>query len=248
MWQAAALGLNLLGTVAQYQTQTAQLKAQQRIDEANVAASNMLRAGENEKRAANLSLANMMQSLNNQRAMRAGGEQLTTMAVNYQRMLDTANKGRFAEQIQASEQMGKLVAQAAWSGVGGSSSSAVERTLRLRQSIMDQQRTAQLKQAGSDFRTQFGQVQRGIAEGLDYRYQLAGMDYATDVAPYRAKPTAAATAFQFLAGNIGNIANAANAGWSAPTAGPTLDTVGMVNKEASSFFNVGGPSGIGIDY
>lgn len=258
MWQMAAMGLDLIGSIGQYQVQKAQYKAQQTIDAANVNASNLLRQGENEKAAARLSLSTYAQSLNNRRAARAGDEQITALSQNFGRMLDASTRGSIQQQLAASEQVGKIAAAAAFAGVGGASTEKVEGTLRLRQALMEGEQDRQIADATADFHTQRSQIERAKAEGLDYRYQLAGMNYGQDVMPFRAKPSATAMAFDFLSRNAGNIANAANAFGkpSAPGATNTnsqsavtpVTSPSFGSAVSNDFFQVGGPGGIGVNW
>lgn len=254
MWQMAAMGLDLIGSIGQYQVQKAQYQAQQTIDAANVNASNLLRQGENEKAAARLSLATYAQSLNNRRAARAGDEQITALSQNFGRMLDASTRGSIQQQLAASEQVGKVAAAAAFAGVGGASTEKVEGTLRLRQALMEGEQDRQIADAGADYRQQRMQLERAKSEGLDYRYQLAGMDYGQDIAPFRAKPSATAMAFDFVARNVGNMANAANA-FNKPSApsGPALITTPVTSPNygkvvSNNFFQVGGPGGVGVGW
>lgn len=257
MWQMAAMGLDLIGSIGQYQVQKAQYKAQQTIDAANVNASNLLRQGENEKAAARLSLATYAQSLNNRRAARAGDEQITTLSQNFGRMLDAATRGNIQQQLAASEQVGKIAAAAAFAGVGGASTEKVEGTLRLRQALVEGEHDRQIADATADYRQQRVQLERAKAEGLDYRYQLAGMDYGQDIAPFRAKPSATAMAFDFLSRNVGNIANAANAFSGPKTSGANTNLLSMTTPAthqsfgsaiSNDFFQVGGPGGVGVGW
>lgn len=257
MWQMAAMGLDLIGSIGQYQVQKAQYKAQTTIDAANVKASSLLRDGENEKAAARLSLATYAQSLNNRRVARAGDEQITALSTNFGRMLDASTRGSLQAQIAASEQLGKVAAQAAFAGVGGASTEKVEATLRLRQALMEGEQDRQIADATADYKTQRTQLERAKAEGLDYRYQLAGMDYGQDTMPYRAKPSATAMAFDFLSRNVGNIANAANAFSGPKIPGTNTNLTSQVTPVTSpqfgsavqhDFFQVGGPGGVGVQW
>ena len=257
MWQMAAMGLDLIGSIGQYQVQKAQYKAQTTIDAANVKASNLLRDGENEKAAARLSLATYTQSLNNRRVARAGDEQITALSTNFGRMLDASTRGSLQAQIAASEQLGKVAAQAAFAGVGGASTEKVEATLRLRQSLMEAEQDRQIADATADYKTQRMQLERAKAEGLDYRYQLAGMDYGQDTMPYRAKPSATAMSFDFLSRNVGNIANAATAFSGPKLTGTNTNLTTQVTPVTSpqfgsavqhDFFQVGGPGGVGVQW
>lgn len=257
MWQMAAMGIGLLGSIGQYQVQKAQYKAQATIDAANVKASNLLRDGENEKAAARLSLATYAQALNNRRVARTGDEQITALSTNFGRMLDASTRGSLQAQIAASEQLGKVAAQAAFAGVGGASTEKVEATLRLRQALMEGEQDRQIADATADYKTQRMQIERAKAEGLDYRYQLAGMDYGQDTAPYRAKPSAAGAVVGFLANNLGNIANAANAFSGPKVTGTNTNLTTQVTPVTSpqfgsavqhDFFQVGGPGGVGVQW
>lgn len=257
MWQLASMGLDLLGSIGQYRVQKAQYQAQRTIDAANVNASNLLRQGENEKAAARLSLSTYQQSLNNKRTARMFDEQITAVSTNFGRMLDASTRGSIQQQLAASEQIGKAVAAAAFAGVGGASTEKVEATLRMRQALMEGERDRQLADAGADFKEQRRQLERAKSEGLDYRYQLAGMDYGQDIAPYRAKPSSTAVAFDFLSRNLGNIANAANAfsGPKAPstytnsqTAVTPVTSPTFSQAVSNDFFQVGGPGGVGVNW
>lgn len=184
----AQFGLGIANSYLQAKGQQGMVKAQKIVDKANARAQNLLREGENEKRAAFNALANYTKSINNQRLMRAGGEQVTTLSENFNRLLDASTKGGLQQQIANSEELGRLSAQAAWSGVGGTTNEMIERTLRLRQSTQQHEREVASEQRGYEFNKQRTQIQRGMAEGLDYRYELAGMDYGINQAPFRAEP------------------------------------------------------------
>lgn len=259
MWQLASLGMGLLGTLGQASVAKAQYKAQTKIDKANVAASNLLRQGENEKAAARLSLATYQQSLNNQRVARYGDEQITALSQNFGRMLAASTRGSIQQQLAASEQVGKVAAAAAFAGIGGASTEKVEATLRMRQTLMEQEQDRALADATADYKTQRMQLERAKMEGLDYRYQLAGMDYTQDIAPFRAKPSTSSAVFGFVANNIGNIANAVNAfnSPSVPTTNTNMLSMSPMTPATSpsfgsavsnDFFQVGGPGGVGVGW
>lgn len=184
----AQFGLGIANSFLKAKSEAGMVKAQRVIDAANARAQNLLREGENEKRAAFNALANYTKSINNQRAMRAGGEQITAMSENFNRLLDASTKGALQSQVANAEELGRLSAQAAWSGVGGSTNEMIERTLRLRQAAQEHERTTAMGQRSYEFGKQRAQATRNLAEGLDYRYELAGMDYGINQAPYRATP------------------------------------------------------------
>lgn len=184
----AQFGLGILDGALQASSQKKMIKAQAIVDKANAAAQNLAREGDNEKRAAANALANYTKSINNQRAMRAGGEQIEALGINFARLLDQSTKGNVQAQVAASEELGRLSAQAAWAGVGGSTNEMIERTLRLRQAGQQRERDEQLRQQTYGFQTAQSRALRGMGESLDYRYELAGMDYGVNQAPYRATP------------------------------------------------------------
>lgn len=248
----AQFGLGLVNGYLQTSAQKGFVKAQKTIDKANAKAANIAREGENEKRAAANALANYTKSINNQRLMRSTGEQVEALALNFGRMLDQSVKGNIADQVRASEELGRLSAQAAWSGVGGSTSAMIEQTLRLRQSSQAREREVRLSQQGYEYGKQREQLISRTGESLDYRYELAGLDYGVNLAPYRAEPNEFAGA---LAGADFSLLRDALAGIKPTAQKPTtsfqsfrtpVTSPSFGNAVSADFFSINS-SGVGVN-
>lgn len=184
-WMIAQFGMQLLQSAAAKRKEKQQIEAQRTIDEANAEASNVSRDSSNKVSAAVASLSNFAKSINNQRALTAGGAKLNALKINAGRAIDAAVQGRIGQQMQVSEQMGQVSALASAAGVGGGSVDMVRRTMALRGGILKNQAEVAIKQREADFKDA---QSAGISEmvgSFDSAASVANMDYGVTQAPVR---------------------------------------------------------------
>jgi len=184
----AAIGLSILGGINQYRLAKAQYKAQKTIDDANYEASETIRKAGNELGRAQGGLKNWMTSVSNQRMIEAAGSQYNALGENIARHLDQAATGSLQRRIQASEQLGALTAQAAAAGVGGSTSSLINGTLRLRNAILNHEIEKQQGQATYDMLAQRAGILSNAYDSWDYTFVADTANHMAATKPIRVAP------------------------------------------------------------
>lgn len=222
--------------------QRAVAEANNRISAVNAEAGNKVRLARNAFGAAENNLARFAQSLNNNRVLKQGGQQLEANVVNYYRSRDQLLTQSFSDSIAQAEQAGHAVASAAAAGVGGSVVDMVNTSTRLRDSIVKQQLDERADQFTYDTSRRAGNILSQTLGGMDQSLILNNFDTGIDVAQVQAKPTYGAAILNFAIA-----AGKAYAGMSGvPTGGgnaPTSGTGVSVPSSSSSFrFNQPAPS------
>lgn len=109
------------------------------VKQAQVEANRLTEASGNEKRGAISDLQRAGQAIGNRRILDAAGKNINAITENIGRNLDASASGTFQSRIAAAEELGSNIAQAAAAGVGGSSVESYNDTLRLHQSIQEEQ-------------------------------------------------------------------------------------------------------------
>lgn len=177
MWQIGAqLGMSLLSGYAARGAQ----EAQNIVSRAEAAAQNKVREGRNEVAAAEGSLARWMQSENNNRRLRAAGENMAAGTQTLIRMQDATTTGSIESQLRAAEAAGAYAANAASTGVGGNAVDIIDLTSRMRTSRMQ---AAQERNAGYvnyDTIQQIAGIMPQAIEGLDISSVNTGLDFSTN--------------------------------------------------------------------
>lgn len=108
-------------------------------EQAKIEAARLTQKSGNERRGAESELQRFSASLANRRTLDAAGSQINSITENIARNLEAAAAGTFSNRIAASEEMGATVAAAAAAGLGGSSLEMYNATLRLSQSMTEEQ-------------------------------------------------------------------------------------------------------------
>lgn len=179
-WAAvASMGLSLLGGSAS--RSAARIQAQ--LDQARADADNIVREGKNVESAAKASFAGFMASLNNNRALDAAARAEAAGKTNAGRLADALTRGSIEEQLANAEQAGAYSASLAMNGVGGASSTAIARSLQLkqqRQAFMNKER-GQLMQY--DQLLQVAGIMPQAIASQDIGTYSASPDYSTTFAP-----------------------------------------------------------------
>lgn len=158
------------------------IKSQNRFNEALAGINNRLRAKSNEVTAAWDSTKRWQQSVNNNRRLQAGGEQVTVNSVNTNRQLDVASLSNLNKRVAEMEQRGAAYAAQAASGVVGTAADMVNSTLALRSALEQEQQTRTTRMATIDSAQRSGDIMRQAVSSLDDLYLQTGFDYETDIA------------------------------------------------------------------
>lgn len=198
--------LMVLGATSALNTFTSrgQAKAQNILINAQNAADAAVTAANNQLLAANAGFQRVAQSLNNQRQLRAAGEAYNASSSNITRMVDDFSRGSMARQLQASEDMGAVAAQAAAAGTGGMTQELVARTAAFQVAVNEQAISRAQGLALYDAHSQRAAVMSSAVEGLDVSPVVETMNY---LVPQRAKqlaPTYAQGAFNTLVSALGS--------------------------------------------
>ena len=169
------------------QATRAQVAANNRLSILNANVSNQLRGWGNVAEAAKSSLARWVQSVNNQRTLDAGGDELEANIVNYRRTSDASLLASFRHGIQEAEQAGAMAAAAAMNGVDGNVVDMVNGSVALRDSIV-RQRFAEVGQMqAADTALRAGRIMSQMVGGLDNSIIVDALDYNVDVAQQQAQ-------------------------------------------------------------
>lgn len=142
---------------------------------------NTVRSARNEEMAATNSLNRWVQSVNNSRALKAGGETKEASDRNFYRQSDAWAYNSVSEGIAKAEQAGASAAGSAAAGVEGSVVDMVNTSTRLRSAIVDQRTRDVQGLVRSDADRRAGQIMSQTIQGLNTSLILDNLDYSTDV-------------------------------------------------------------------
>lgn len=190
---AASIG----GSIAQSYFQNSIARSQRRVEQANAEARNTVRQGQNIQRVAESNLSALVRQLNNQRRQASTGEQIEAVGSTAIRAQEAFVSGQFEQGLRLSESLGAAAAQAAASGVGGSTVEAINSLVAGRAARLEQ---AQVEAQGRNqydlYRQRAGILEAGI-QSLDFSPLVANIDRGVD--------TAATGSSSFIGSLIGNL-------------------------------------------
>lgn len=237
MWaQAASAAISFLGAFGSASVEKARARINTRLSAAQAEASNIVRAGANEYKAAEGHLARWVQSVNNQRRLDMGADNLEAAVVNYRRQSDARVRERFSDSIRAAEAEGAAIARQGFSGVTGAVSDMVNASMALRQSITEQAARDFEGMAAYDLQKRKAGLMSEMIGGLDQSLIFDALDYNEDVGqtftgpnPYLSGLTAAAPALIDIGRNLGPKSTPG-----VPTAG-RVATVGELASNPAKF-------------
>lgn len=179
-YQAAQAAAQVLGSVFSGMAARSQVRAQNIIGRANAAASNLVRRGANEVAGAQGALARYIQSRNNQRALDAAGARQMAAGRTISRLRDAQTAATVQERLKASEDLGRLAAASAFSGVTGGTVEMIAGALATREAL----REDQAARAGDAKVFELDQVSRDeltqAVGSLDNRAILDNIDRTVD--------------------------------------------------------------------
>lgn len=165
----------------------AQVDANNEISDLNAKTGNSLRQAKNAESAAEGGLARFVQSVNNNRALEAGGNAQEALVVNAVHGDTMRLQRSFSQSIQAAEQAGHAAASQASAGVSGNVVDMVNASTALRDSIVQQ--SVADDQTAQDYAVsrRAGNIASQMVSGLDSSVIMDTMDYNVDVAQHQAK-------------------------------------------------------------
>ncbi len=199
-WDAIAGGLQ--GWNHGYVTRN-QSEANNRLSEINAETGNRVRQAGNAAEAATNSLQRWVQSVNNNRALDAGGRALEATLVNARRESDATLAGSFSDNIRSAEADGAARAAQAAAGVDGSVVDSINGSMALRASIVDQQIEDFKGFKNFDTARRAGNIMSQTIGGLDSSLILDTFDFNVDVAQKEAVLNNWAYALRGMAEHMG---------------------------------------------
>lgn len=157
-------------------------KANNRISRVNTETSNKTREYKNAAAAATTNLQRWQQSLNNQRTLEAGGQQLESNTTNYLRSTDARSYDDINRAIGDAETLGAQAAAAGVVGAVGGVTDMIDVSTRLRSGIIEEGAKTLQGQASYDNAKRAGMIYSQTVQGLDSSLILDTFDYAIDYA------------------------------------------------------------------
>jgi hypothetical protein len=174
----ASLGLTLAGGLAANRVH----RAEATLREAQVAGANSNRLAKNIERGAEAGLADYLQSVNNNRRMKAAAAQLTSGTQNMVRNQDSMVTSSIEQQLMEAERQGAYAANVAKVGVGGNSVDMIDVTMKLKNSRQRAAITQNNKYINYDMVTQLAGIMPQTIQGLDRTITRASFDHSTNMA------------------------------------------------------------------
>jgi hypothetical protein len=173
----ASIAMSLASGYAARATAAAQAK----VNRAQADAANVVREGQNVQKAAEGSLARFMQSENNNRRLKAAGNQLAAGTQTLMRQRDANVTGSIERQLHEAEAAGAYAANAASTGTAGNAVDMIDLTMRLKNSR--QQQSIEKNQGFVDYDTlqQILGIMPQTVAGLDRVSYSDGMDFSKNL-------------------------------------------------------------------
>lgn len=165
------------------------MDAQNKYNQEMAAISNRLREKSNEVTAAWSATKQWQQSYNNNKRLKAGGEQVTANTVNTLRARDVRSADDMQRAVADAEQRGAAYAAQAASGVTGTAADMINSTLSLRAAITKERVARTNGMVSLDAAQRSGDIMRATVSSLDVSYSQPEFDYSKDFAPLVQKPS-----------------------------------------------------------
>lgn len=178
------------------------INANNQISEVNTRTGNRVRQAGNAAAAAEGNLNRFVQSVNNNRRLKAGGDAQEALVVNAARAGDAQLAGRFSDSIRDAEQVGHAAATQALNGLGGSVVDMVNTSTALRDSIVKQSVDDKQNAQAWDTSKRAGVIASQMIGGLDSSVILDRLDYNVDVAQHQNKTSFLGTVLGGLLPNL----------------------------------------------
>lgn len=160
--------------------------AQYDQDKANVTAARLMQSANNNLEASNAALTNWARSVNNQRALNAAGDAHNAASTTAARWADNLTKGTVQQQVQTSEEMGRVAVAAAAAGQGGGSVRRIQDQMRRANAVQTQRVEEAAASTRFDMADAKDSIMTNAIAGLDNRQAFGNYDFTQYVDP--AKP------------------------------------------------------------
>jgi hypothetical protein len=166
---------------ATYAVQMAQTDAANMLSQDQADNSNSIREAQNEFAGAQASLSNAQRSITNQQKANAVGAASDAQQTNLARVQDAATKGNVEQQIQSSQALGAMRADAAARGVGGSAAEIMRSTMKQTQARMMNNQNTRADQITFDGAMAAAGLRSNLITSQDYGQTVANMNYQTAI-------------------------------------------------------------------
>ncbi len=191
----------------------ASAKADNKISEGNAKAREKVQEGQNTLQAATGNLERWMQSVNNNRRLDAGGEQLEVARRNASREADDVGRESIVTSLQRAEQQGASAAAQAFSGVGGTAADMINASTSIRDDLVKQALGEKAAYGQYDRARRAGAITSAMIGGMDSSLTFDRIDNSLNPTQKRAVPSVALAA---VSGAISAYATSAKASSSPP--------------------------------
>lgn len=198
-------GLDIFAGIGKNYLAKAQVRAQNKVNEANVYARNLMRGANNELASKRASLVRWQQNENNNRTLKETGSALEASVVNYRRARDEGMRGSLEQQIGFAEQAGSQAAASAASGLVGGVSDLVAGTLALRRERIEGAQADKVKAGAFDAGRQQANILSAGLSALDSSSIIDDLDYGIDVYSPQAAPTMFGSVLGAITKNVDNL-------------------------------------------
>lgn len=219
----------VLGAVAGG-AERASAKANNSLSHLNADSKNKVRIAQNADEAAKNTLSRWIQSVNNNRALDAGGHALEANTVNALRSQDVEVGQGFMRSIQNAEQAGVQAAAAASSGVDGNVVDMVNQSVALRNSIIEQHAAGISDMKNYDTARRAGSIMSQVVGGLDNSIILDQFDFNKAYAVEKPVLSPFAYALQGAIGALGGGNPLGGAGGDKPVGTPGDTQYSLVSE------------------
>lgn len=170
------------------QAQGAMVETNNRLARTRAEEGNRVRQASNTASAAEGALNRFVQSVNNNRRLKAGGQALEANMVDFYRSDDQLMKQGFSQSISEAEQAGAMAAAAAVNGIAGSVVEDVNLSTSLRDGIVNDAFSDLRGQESYDTARRAGSIMSQVVGSMDQSLIIDRLDYNQDVAMQQAKP------------------------------------------------------------
>lgn len=150
-------------------------------------AGNSVRVASNKAQMASAALSRFVQTVNNNKVLRAGAANLATASQNFNRSVNSARSQEFGKSVEEAEQVGAAIAAQSASGVSSTASDAINYATGLRSAMGREAATRRLGYVASDQEARLSSMASDIIGGLDSSTIGTDLDYRLEAPQYEAK-------------------------------------------------------------
>jgi hypothetical protein len=214
------------------------------INSVNVNAQYHVREASNSLEAAKNNLARWVQSVNNNRMLDAGGQQLEAARINYRRERDAVSREDIGSSLQRAEQAGSAAARQAFSGTGGNVADMVNASTSIRNSFVAEALKDRSQQMDFDAVKRAGAIASSMVGGLDNSIILDSFDLNKSYTTVQPVFNTMQNVVRGIGSSMGAVNQTQAATGTAPTGAPTAGVGEGIKTRAS--FTYGSGNGLGL--